>query len=63
MKTAKNKTHISQGKNAVQELIKPMDIKNEDQFFEATSLCLEFGSGIECKGVNKAIDEDSDLLF
>lgn len=47
----------------VKELIKPVDIQSEEQFFEVQSLCGEFGSGIECKGVNKAIDEEDDLLF
>jgi hypothetical protein len=53
------------GKLPVQmnELIKPLDIQTEDKFFELQSLCTEFGSGIECKGSNKSIDEDSDLLF
>lgn len=48
---------------SVKELIKPVDIQSEEQFFEVQSLCSEFGSGIECKGINKAIDEEDDLLF
>jgi len=48
---------------SVVELVKPIDIQSEEQFFEVQSLCGEFGNGIECKGVNGSIDEEDDLLF
>jgi len=63
MKKQKNESTLPEKKVAIQELIKPVDIQNEEQFFQVQALCGEFGAGIECKGVNKSIDDDSDLLF
>jgi len=57
-----NPKKSDQAKN-VKELIKPVDFQSEEQFFEVQSLCSEFGNGIECKGFNKGIDEEDDLLF
>jgi len=47
----------------IKELIKPVNIQNEEQFFEVQALCVSFGEGIECKASNKSIDDEDDLLF
>jgi len=57
------KPKMSSENASVKQLIKPIDILNEEQFFEVQALCKEFGAGIECKGVNGSIDEENHLLF
>ncbi len=47
----------------LKELVKPVDIQSEEQFFEVQALCTSFGEGITCKGWNKSIDDEDDLLF
>jgi hypothetical protein len=47
----------------IKELIKPVNIQSEEQFFEVQALCTSFGEGIECKASNKSIDDEDDLLF
>ncbi len=47
----------------LKELVKPVDIQSEEQFFEVQALCTSFGEGITCKAWNKSIDDEDDLLF
>jgi hypothetical protein len=47
----------------IKELIKPVNIQSEEQFFEVQALCTSFGEGIECKASNNSIDSEDDLLF
>ncbi len=49
--------------NPIKELIKPLDIQSEEQFFEVKSLCEEYGKGDDCFSGNKSIDAEDDLLF